>query len=1053
MNTLSQPHTIPKTGAAPGRTPCLKSMRVLLCLAALLFPGAGSNAQIVLPGPTVGVSGSITLPNNTTLPNFFSWGQRIGISGSGWSPSETLSVHMVGPLNQPGVASSDLLLGTVVTDGSGNMTPGPNTRVKIPSIHRVSTQPNTPRPGHYQLYAAGKPAPNGVIRSAYAFNGINLSPTTIPKPALFPDFILWAKERGGRPGQLGDISPERIDPEWMSVWDERPVAFYATVAETDHGPTNQPAFITHSDYPSTHYAHDVNLLLVPDQDYRWLLGDANFADAAESAGIGRIEWEWETQNNGRPFVGSYGTGNIGFPLWAMPTAGDRVYTVGRWAMDNGHPDSGDRTEIHPPRLLATMRKRNTAIPFFANGADPMTRASQVDIYVSGHGGGANMFPDGLSAALNDGGLGGGSIYNVLFGVPLDTYSALGPADGVLASLVTSLLGGNSDLIKSLAGPSGLGWLNGPEERPINDMDYDFDVPLPALPPGPHPLFLQARVQVTTHPEDTTRVQEVITYTNVDSVTGFPTTAHIHLPYNGADTRIYARTLKFNWSQFNPPGKHYIVQMNRIDFFLAQWMSGRTYMWTDVCGQWVFLTGLNPNGFLNAGTVLGVNGLGAATFDVYLDPTDTLRVFTQGYDQEEYDYLFGVDVGKTQYDAGLDIVKATIAAKLRTLNVDPLSPGFGTSASSGDNVDLGGALFDGIVNTSTGFFYQDFTVTYVPTPPSIGAVGVPVDFGSVALGATGVQDIQIFNDGETNLVISGITVSGGGFSATPELPLPTFVIPGGIQRDVLHVSAQFKPTAINQGAGFLTIQSNDPLRPSFSFPLRGTVLYPTIKATAGTARTPTLVVGSSTTWPVTITNTGTSSLRVKPSIAGAGFSISLPASYYVKDKIGNIISVNDIVVAPGASSLDLIVGFTCPSVLTKFVGTLTLASNDPVHPITTLVFGAEGVPVGMRVLVVGADGTPYPIVDDIQLKRDGKPKTKVHLKDVPLTTVDPPASWKRIQYHYQTALAPTGTGEGADNAVGDDGNSYELRVKVGKKTQTLTFTLGASEFKQIVITLP
>jgi len=43
---------------------------------------------------------------------------------------------------------------------------------------------------------------------------------------------------------------------------------------------------------------------------------------------------------------------------------------------------------------------------------------------------------------------------------------------------------------------------------------------------------------------TTHVEEVITFTHPDPTTGLPATAHIHLPYNGADNGIYARTLRF-----------------------------------------------------------------------------------------------------------------------------------------------------------------------------------------------------------------------------------------------------------------------------------------------------------------------------------------------------------------------------------------------------------------------------------------------------------------------------------------------------------------------------
>lgn len=99
-------------------------------------------------------------------------------------------------------------------------------------------------------------------------------------------------------------------------------------------------------------------------------------------------------------------------------------------------------------------------------------------------------------------------------------------------------------------------------------------------------------------------------------------------------------------------------MNQIVFFLAPWMSGREYLWTDVCGQWIFLTGLRPDLFLNA---RGKFGLDAPTVDIYLDDSDKLRVFTQGYGQEDYDFVFGVDIAKTTYAGSLDMAEVTAAA--------------------------------------------------------------------------------------------------------------------------------------------------------------------------------------------------------------------------------------------------------------------------------------------------------------------------------------------------------------------------------------------------------
>ena len=189
--------------------------------------------------------------------------------------------------------------------------------------------------------------------------------------------------------------------------------------------------------------------------------------------------EWETQNGGS--TATYGQGTIGLPLWTNPTVGDRVYVVGRWILDAGHPESGDRTEVHPPRLVATMRQR----PSVSFGAS----AAQVDIYVSGHGGGANWMPPGLTALLDQGGHGGGRIRDVLSPADQDRYYRAGPVTTLLFPLLSQLIKqltgvSISGTIYSDAGPSAFPWgTPGAEERPVNDMDYAFDVPLPPAPAG------------------------------------------------------------------------------------------------------------------------------------------------------------------------------------------------------------------------------------------------------------------------------------------------------------------------------------------------------------------------------------------------------------------------------------------------------------------------------------------------------------------------------------------------------------------------------------------
>ena len=993
---------------------------------------------IIDPGaPTVsitrGMLGGIPVPlagTSANPPSIFTWLENPFISGTHWSAGETITIHLFGPLNSLGVTPTDLILptffptGPTVADNAGNFT-------------RVIIIPNGQRPGNYLLHAIG-PNQNPPAQRHDASVQINICPQTVPRGE-----IQWAKSRGGRDGQLGDISPERIDPEWISAWNEQPVALYATLAEpaviASDQPANQPSFISHEDTPNEHYAHDWNMELVPDPDYQWVLGTANFNATPGHANYASLECEWETQNNGFPFVGSYGHGNIGMPLWVTPSAGDQIYIVGRWPMDNGHPDTGDRTELHPVRMLATTRQRNTVVPFASGGC--VTRASQTDIYVSGHGGGANKFPDQLSVVTNNNGLGGGRIENVLSSSTLPVYFAFGPANSIEADLITSLLGGDDDLIKKVAGPSAFGWTAGPEERPVNDMDYDFDVLLPIAPPG----ATQPHVRVTQHAEHTTAVNQVITYTTPDE-TGLPTIAHIHLPYHGADSRIYARTLKFYWDKVNPPGRHFVVKMNNITFFLPQKMSGRTYLWTDICGQWVFLTERDQAGFLHAKDTLTGDLQNLPPFNVYIDPGQKVRVFTQGYDQEEFDSLFGVDVGKTAYQAAIDLANATIAAELK----NPLDP------EDGENEDLGGALFEhaplptgqlagGILGhhtASAGYFVVDFNVSYVPNP-HIDVTDVPVDFGQTTIGTSVDRVIRINNaavgignnDAGANAGVDTLTnqlsLSGAGFSLVPaNFPNPISVDAGQHQ----DITVRFTPTNASQGAGTLTINSNDSCQPTRVVSLSATVLAPQISATAAQGNLfPPTVVGCMNSKVVTVSNTGTTTLIVSPAIVAAGYSLNPFLSS----------GTDGIHLAPG-TSVNLTVNFAPTMLGNDLRGQLIFRSNDPVSPTSAINFCGDGTPTGIRVLVLQANGVPYQNVDQIMLK--GKSlEVNMNLRNVPLTVINS-EDCGITQFHYETAL-PLSERDRKNRL-----STYTLHVKVGRKSRTVTFTLEDCQFQPIVVTL-
>ena len=112
--------------------------------------------------------------------------------------------------------------------------------------------------------------------------------------------------------------------------------------------------VTHTDFPFRpwHVFYDWNFHVSPDRQYTYLNSPVNMQQHN-----GEIECEWDTA-----FL----------PSWAWPQDGDRVWLVGRWIYDCGHPEAnGHKSEIHPPKALVSYRTE--AVQFDGNGGPPPAR--------------------------------------------------------------------------------------------------------------------------------------------------------------------------------------------------------------------------------------------------------------------------------------------------------------------------------------------------------------------------------------------------------------------------------------------------------------------------------------------------------------------------------------------------------------------------------------------------------------------------------------------------------------------------------------------------------
>jgi hypothetical protein len=909
-------------------------------------PNSSRGADGAIGGPTLFVTNGLYENTPAYQPLLFTWRTRVRFYGEMWAPNEAVTIHLYGPINTLGVTPTDRILGQVFTNAEGQIAAGIDYDPVLELPYEVggAAAQEVLRPG---LYLVRVPLDRLLGRYANALP-INIVPRTTPIHIPGTLDIDWPRSRGGRDGFLGDHSPERTDPEWTSVWSEAPIEFYGTVTSTGPDGANQPSIVSHEDFMSWHYAHDADLFVTPDPEYRWTLSDVSFLGELDDHEFGRLEIEWETLNGGRGTWESYGTGDIGLPLWAMPTVGDRVYAVGRWVLDNGHPPA--HTEIHPPRLFASMRKRPAPVPAGPRCGAPSApmRSAQLDVYVSGHGGGSNQFYDGLSAALDAGGRGGGRLEDVLSSSDFATYEASGPAQpDLLTSLALWATGFDPALLQSVAGPSAFGWIghSAQELRPISDMNYDFDMPLPPPPLGATGIG----VEITTHPEHTTSVQEVLSYVDPDPATGLPTRVHVHLPYLGADEGIYARTLRFSWNVYQPPGRHFVVRLDRIDFFQPSYMTGHEYLWADVSGQWRFLTSLDPARFDHAPQNATIALPPGTSWDVFLEPDDVLRVFVQGYDRGPFDDLMGVSAAgvnqtsRPAYDVAEDL--AGIALPL-AISINP-PPGFG------DSEDLLGSVFEGAPIPTIpaaggirgshasvgGFFTTYLDVAYVPSPHVQVA---PVDFGAVCVGSSADRTLRIANtsvglaggDPYANAGVDTLDVNlllPTSVSLLPPLTVTSFGVDAAQHQDL---NIRFSPTAANALPGALVVGSNDACWPTLTLPFTATVLSPSA-ALSGTLEFGALAVDDrarrhARTLPFTIGNSGACALVVRgvSVVAGdrADFRIHPPLTF-------------PVTIPPGGS-LTVPVEFN-PTHRGHRSATLSVeVANDPAH-LTPLTIVASG----------------------------------------------------------------------------------------------------------------
>jgi Abnormal spindle-like microcephaly-assoc'd, ASPM-SPD-2-Hydin len=295
---------------------------------------------------------------------------------------------------------------------------------------------------------------------------------------------------------------------------------------------------------------------------------------------------------------------------------------------------------------------------------------------------------------------------------------------------------------------------------------------------------------------------------------------------------------------------------------------------------------------------------------------------------------------------------------------------------------------------------------------------------------------------TSLAITGADASDFQVVAPPSLPAT--IAPGSH----LDLTVRFNPSDAGLRTATLTIGSDDPDFPFVTVSLQGTGLLPGI-----TTPDSTVIFGPTVYDPVCAglcgkvfnepyVNNGQAELIVDSITFGGSPAFSGPGATSPPSRF-----------APNSGSVEPITFHPTGGPARALTGTMTI--DDTMGPAPTAApvsrtvnLCGESVGRGIRVLAVQSDGTPYPSLKSLKLISHGfHTAVNVNLKNLALTTIDPPTSCQRIQFQYENQDLPS------TDKAGNQGGYYTLTVTAGNQSQTITFTLAVNEFKVIVLTVP
>src|SRR5262245_10184392 len=204
-------------------------------------------------------------------------------------------------------------------------------------------------------------------------------------------------------------------------------------------------------------------------------------------------------------------------------------------------------------------------------------------------------------------------------------------------------------------------------------------------------------------------------------------------------------------------------------------------------------------------------------------------------------------------------------------------------------------------------------TAAPTSPQISVVPSSLVFSNVVVGQKSSQTVQVSNVGKANLNVTGVSLTGSGFSLS-SVAVPFQLAPGAN----MNFTVTFTASSASSVTGTLTIASDDPNSPlSVSVQGTGQTASASWQITPSSITFPNTTLQTTQTQNASIKNNGNVSVTVSSvTLTGAAFSIS---------------GLSQGMTLSAGQQLNFQVSFT-PTVVGGATGSLSVSSSSVSSPL-------------------------------------------------------------------------------------------------------------------------